>query len=161
MRGSGALRSGTLSERKAWSRARFRISISSGPNLLPASNRLIGIATHQLPSRETCRQTLRRVRLCSNACPWKSASAWHNSPTCLGIPFAEVRHCPALVSTDSYGIKTDGNPMPDEPASWNVFLNEKFQLLRPAGLPSFMAAGPCCSPEPKHRHANLEPQGQG
>ena len=25
--------------------------------------------------------------------------------------------------------------MPNEPASWNVFLNEKFQLQRPAGLP--------------------------
>jgi hypothetical protein len=25
------------------------------------------------------------VRLCSDACLWKSASAWHNSPTCLGI----------------------------------------------------------------------------
>ena len=29
--------------------------------------------THRLPSRETCRQTLRRVRLCSDACLWKSA----------------------------------------------------------------------------------------
>jgi hypothetical protein len=40
--------------------------------------------THRLPSREI-RQTLMRVRLCSDACVWKSASAWHNSPTWFGM----------------------------------------------------------------------------
>src|SRR4029077_5081616 len=46
--------------------------------------------THRLPSRETCWQSLRRVRLCSDACLWKSALAWHNSPACLGILNSDV-----------------------------------------------------------------------
>jgi len=40
---------------------------------------------HRLPSREIRRQIPRRVRLCSDAFAWKSASAWHNSPTFFGV----------------------------------------------------------------------------
>jgi hypothetical protein len=40
---------------------------------------------HRLPSREIRRQIPRRVRLCSDAFAWKSASAWHNSPTFFSV----------------------------------------------------------------------------
>jgi hypothetical protein len=40
---------------------------------------------HRLPSREIRRQIPTRVRLCSDAFAWKSASAWHNSPTFFGV----------------------------------------------------------------------------
>src|SRR6516165_11229201 len=76
-----------------------------------------------------------------------------------GGPPGRAESSKVILPQGSFARRRDS--MPNEPASWNVFLNEKFQLLRPAGLPSFQAAGPCCSPEPKHRHANLEPQGQG
>ena len=36
--------------------------------------------THRLPSREIRRRTLTWVKLCFDACVWKNASAWHNSP---------------------------------------------------------------------------------
>ena len=41
--------------------------------------------TRRLPSREIRRRNPMQARLCFVACVWRSASAWHNSPSWLGV----------------------------------------------------------------------------